>query len=99
MDYSDEFHNQFVIVTVDKTGKSIGIVCKLFYLQVLKEEILSSGKFIQSKKTIDNIVHDYSSCIHEKYNIISTLPNLPFVYWIPKFHKNPIDIRYITSGR
>ena len=24
---------------------------------------------------------------------------MPFVYWIPKFHKTPIDFRFITSGR
>ena len=48
---------------------------------------------------MNNIVHDYSSLIKEKYNIISTLPNLPFIYWIPKFHKYPIDFRFITSDR
>ena len=25
--------------------------------------------------------------------------DLPFVYWIPKFHKVPVSFRYITSGR
>ena len=25
--------------------------------------------------------------------------NLPFIYWIPKFHKNSIGFRYITSGK
>ena len=24
---------------------------------------------------------------------------MPFIYWIPKFHKNPIESRYITSGK
>ena len=55
--------------------------------------------YIYSNKTINNIVHDYSSLIKQKYNIISTLPNLPFIYWIPKFHKYPTDFRFITSGR
>ena len=74
-------------------------MCKLFYLQVMKEEILSSDNFIHSDKTVKNIVGDYSSLIEEKYNNLSEHPSLPIVYWIPKFHKTPTEFRFITSGR
>ena len=99
MDYLNEFHNQFVIVPVDKASKNIGIVCKLFYLQVLKEEIVSYGNFMHSDKTVKNIVEDYSSRIEEKYNNLSTHLSLPIVCWIPKFHKTLTEFRFITSGR
>ena len=92
MDYVKEFHNQFVIVPVDKAAKNIGIICKLFYLQVLKGEILSSGNVIHSNKTINNIVHGYYSLIKEKCNIISTSTTY-LIYSIPR------DFRFITSGR
>ena len=81
MDYLDDLHNQFVIVPVDRDAKNIWILCKLFYLQVLKEEI-SSGTDIQSDKLTDiiNILHDYSSHLKDKYDNIALLHNLPFVY-------------------
>ena len=37
--------------------------------------------------------------LKSKYNITNTLPSLPYLFWIPKFHKTPVDFRYITSGR
>ena len=78
---------------------NIGVVCKLFYLQVLKEEIVSSGNFIHSDKTVKNIVEDYSSLIEENYNNLCTHLRLPIVHWIPKFHKTLTEFRFITSGK
>ena len=39
--------------------------------------------------------------LQDKFNTdITSIPaKLPFIYWIPKFHKSPIGTRFITSGR
>ena len=98
-EYLGTFHKYFVIVPVDKAAKNIGIICKAFYIQILKKEIMESGNFKEASVDVDYIINKYSSFV-KRYNYKT--PNnkdLPFVYWIPKFHKTPIDFRFITSGR
>ena len=73
---------------MDKGPKNIGIICKYFYLQMLNDEIVKSG-----------IVSKYSSILKEKHNVSFKQSYLPFIYWIPKFHKYPVDFRFITSGK
>ena len=66
-----------------------------------EEKIISSGNFITSTKIKDELIKDYSNIIKKKFdNQNKSIKNkLPFIYWIPKFHKTPIDSRFITSGR
>ena len=59
------FRDQFC--SLDKAAKNKVNVWKLFSLQVLNNDTLSSGNFIESHKTIDNIVHDYSSILKGKH--------------------------------
>ena len=88
-----------VIVPVDKAAKNVGIICKAFYIQILKEEVVESGNFIEFQDINDGIITRYSSFL-KRFNLhIPENKDLPFVYWTPKFHKSPIDFRYITSGR
>ena len=99
MVYMEELHNHFIIVPLDKAPKNIGIICKYFYLQMLNDEIIKSGDFTQSNYTVPDIVSKYSSILKEKHNISFKQSNLPFLYWISKFHKYPVDFRFITSGK
>ena len=46
-----------------------------------------------SNKTINNIVHDYSSLIKEKYNIISNLTYLSSIGY-----QNSINILYASDS-
>ena len=66
---------------------------------MLNDEIVKSGNFTQSNYTVPDIVSKYSSILKEKHNISFKQSNLPFIYWIPKFHKYPVDFRFITSGK
>ena len=95
----NEIHNRFVIVPGDKASNNIGIVCKFFYIQKLILEINNSGNFQVSPISKDAIINNYFSMLKSKHNITNTLPRLPYLFWIPKFHKTPVDFRYITSGR
>ena len=95
----EELRNHFIIVPMDRAPKNIRIICKYFYLQTLNDEIVKSGNFTQSNYTVPDIVSKYSSILKEKHNISFKQPNLTFIYWIPKFHKYPVDFRFITSGK
>jgi len=91
--------DRFVIVPVDKASNNVSFVCKSYYKHVLEEEIMNSGNFIPSNSTENIIISKFSDLL-SSHNIKETFSNvLPFLYWIPKFHKEPIAARFITSGR
>ena len=99
-DYLKKFQEHFVITPVDKASKNIGIICKQYYLKVLKEE-LNSTHFEPSYLDFQTIISNYSQLSRQSYNMDTTSApnNLPYIYWIPKLHKSPIGTRFITSGR
>ena len=98
--YLKNFQKAFVITPVDKASKNIGIICKKFYLEVLKKEI-ESANFQTSSNETHAVISDYSKLLKDNYNYnpIHVPTALPFIYWIPKFHKTPVGTRFITSGR
>ena len=93
-----ELHKHFVITPV---SNNIGIICKFFNLKIIEEEeVDNSGNFKQVSLSEVTRVKYYTALLQNKYNTSDILlPNLPLLYWIPKFHKNPVDFRFITSGR
>ena len=60
--YINNLHDRFVIVPVDKGSNSFGMVCKSFYLDVIKNElgISDDGNIISNTvyKPIDQKVND-----------------------------------------
>lgn len=98
--YLKRFQEHFVITPVDKASKNIGIICKAHYLRVLKEELLSFH-FVNSNVDSQTVFNNYSDLLKQHYNIDTSLTtkDLPFIYWIPKFHKTPTGTRFITSGK
>ena len=83
---------------MDKAGNNIGIICKTFYLNILYKEITESGNFEPSNTTYE-ISSNYTDILKKLSDQQRYDANLPFVYWIPKFHKVPVSFRYITCGR
>ena len=107
--YLDDFHNKFVITPTDKAGNNFSIVCKKFYIQCLLKElgILNPIQEVNSQATYTHIGDQTKQQIvdkHVKYMkrhgvvLESAQESLPFLYWIPKMHKNPTKQRYIAAS-
>ena len=78
---------RFVIVPVDKASNNVSFICKRF---LKKEEIMKLGNFIPSNYSENTIISIYSELLFS-YNIKEMFSKfIPFLYWIPKFHKHPI---------
>ena len=90
--YLDLLHSQFVVVPVDKASKNIGIICKKIRDY---KEITESGYFEPSNTTINEITSNYNGILQNLGDQQVYNPNLPFLYWIPKFHKVSTGFRYI----
>ena len=90
--------NKFIITTVDKASNNYSFICKRLYADRLWNE-LNSNTFelvnIPQNQLINNAIKfSYRYWI----NVLPSFLKLPFFFGIPKFHKNPIKFRFITSS-
>ena len=90
---------KYVFVPVDKAANNVAIICKKFYLQVLQDEIVNSQNFAPSPSSSDNLMLEHKQFL-EKIGITLDSDNvkLPYLYWLPKFHKEIVGSRFIISG-
>jgi len=106
--YLDDFHEKFVITPTDKAGNNFSIVCKKFYIQCLLKELgMLDSKVKKGSKTYEFLGEMSETDIvkkHVKYmnqhgiELMSSQESLPFLYRIPKMHKNPSKQRYIAAS-
>lgn len=90
--------NKWVFVPTDKASNNITVVCKKYYMDTLDNEILHSGNFTEDCHNNTHTILDKHVNFLKKFNL-QTNNKIPFLYWIAKLHKDPIDHRFITSGR
>ena len=82
---------------VDKANNNFGFILKKYYAQILIAEINSSNTFEVSNMNFSNVKNLFIDFL-KPYNLSPSSFNFPFMYFIPKFHKNPIKFRFITSS-
>lgn len=88
---------QLVIVPVDKAAGNFSFVCKLLYCKKIQHELTSPLHIYEiAQDTITNIINRHYDYIHPLGLECPT--KLPFLYWLPKFHKSPIGARFIASA-
>ena len=95
----NSLQQKFVFVPVDKAANNVAIICKKFYLQVLQNEIVNSQNFTPSPCSVNDLILEHKQFL-EKMHITLDSDNmkLPYLYWLPKFHKEIVGSRFITSG-
>ena len=89
--------DKFIIVPVDKASNNFGFICKKYYAQVLINEMNASDTFEISNVNLTNI-KELNLNFLKTYKLTPSYFNIPFMYCIPKFHKQPTKFRYITSS-
>ena len=108
--YLKSFHDKYVITPTDKAGNNFSIVCKKFYIKCLLKELnllpdskkgqsqsKSTYKCLKSKPSM--IVNRHANYMKEHgIGLDKSQLKLPFLYWIPKMHKNPSKQRYIAAS-
>ena len=97
-------HENFVLVPADKASNNIVFVCKSYYYHCLLNELgftSTSGNptYTLSNFTKDEILRNHLSVLNT-FNIPKNQDQfeLPYLYWIPKLHKNPYKQRYIAGS-
>ncbi len=94
----DRLHTKFVFVPTDKASNNVSIVCKKFYLQLIRDEI-SSPTYELSTETADEVIARHEAFL-QSHGIKLSEENktLPSLYATVKMHKNPVKFRCITAG-
>ena len=94
-----QLQKDFVLVPVDKAGNNIAIICKYYYISLLRNE-LSSNNFTEVNSNADTILNSHKQFLNKFSIDVNDKHNkLPFLYMTAKMHKNPVSSRFITSGK
>ena len=96
-------HENFVIVPADEASYNYTFVCKRHYVSILSEELgLNSLPWNPTYNLTDfsaSEVLDTHKSILTSFGIETSDDelDLPYIYWIPKMHKNPYKHRFIAG--
>jgi hypothetical protein len=97
-------HDNVVLVSADKASNNIVFVCKNYYYECLLNErgfTSTSGNPTYTRTTLtgDEILQNRLS-VFNTFNVPKNQDPfaLPYLYWIPKLHKNPYKERYIAGS-
>ena len=106
--YLKELQDRFVITPIDKAGNNFGIICKWYYISVLKKElgidnilgIHGNTTYQPINSNITEIIEKHKHDLNDNYNIkISDKDSfIPLLFWVPKLHKNPYKSRFIAGA-
>lgn len=92
-------HNHLVVVPLDKAANNVGFICRALYCKVLRNEITSSSAYELVEDEIKQ--EEATLTAHGEYlraRDLAGAEKLPFLYALPKFHKNPTKFRFITAA-
>ena len=97
-------HENFVIVPADKASNNYTFVCKRYYVDILIEELglhLLPGNptYNLTDFSASGVLENHKSVLFS-FGIQTTDEELdwPYIYWIPKVHKNPYKHRFIAGS-
>ena len=92
-------HEKYVLVPVDKAANNIGIVCKKYFLEVLKNETATDTYEPEDSTVEDIIEHIREESQKTGIPVEKTFKDLPQIYATIKMHKNPKKFRFIIGSR
>lgn len=92
-----KLQDNFVICYIDKAASNYALICKQFYIKLLKNTLHNTSlyKSIKDNSTI------IAKRLIAKYKLLKlkfTNIKFPYLVLIPKFHKSPIKFRSVTSA-
>ena len=104
LEYLNQLHRRFVIVTIDKAANNFAFICKKFYVARLLQEVGLNGEGNETYSNVDKEAIDLVS-ENEKYlekfglKLDEKSKSLPIMYMSPKMHKSPIGFRFIVASK
>ena len=84
-----EFHRKYVLVPADKAAHTIVVVCRLHYINTLKQELNGTKAYKETSTDEKTVVNSHSNDLPYKFvaNVKKRQVKLPTMYWLPELHK------------
>ena len=91
-------HRQLVFVATDKAANNFAVICKFFYCHTLRSELaVANGAYELTQTPRDEIIANHARYLGS-LRLYQKNKGLPFFYWLPKFHKEPVGSRFIAAS-
>ena len=86
------------MVPADKAANNIGAVCRLHYINTLKQELSGTNAYEETSTDKKTVVNSHSNELPNKFavNIKERQDKPPMFYWLTKLHKRPYKARFIA---
>ena len=95
----------FVFVPADKAANNITVICRQYYQHVLRTELTRDGGAytgVAAGVTEETLIKQHVTELKSMHLFPTKLAkshgNLPYLYWLPKLHKNPAGARFIAGS-
>ena len=87
---------KYVLVPADKATNNVVVVCRLHYINTLKQELNGTKAYEETstdeKYVVNSHLNELSLCVTERQD------KLPAMYWLPKLHKRQYKARSIANS-
>ena len=95
-----EFYRKYVLVPADKAANNVVVVCRLHYINSLKQELDCTNAYEKTSIDEKSVVFSHSNEIPNKFavDVKERQDRLPTMYWLPKLHKRPYKARFIANS-
>ena len=88
------------MVPADKAANNVVVVCRLHYINTLKQELNGTKAYEETSIDEKPVVYSHSNEIPNKFDVDvkERQDRFPTMYWLPKLHKRPYKARLIASS-
>ena len=95
-----EFHRKYVLVPADKAANNVVVVCRLHYVNTLKQELDGTRAYLETDTDEVSVVNAHLNDLPVKFSVCVNegQDKLPMMYWLPKLHKRPYKARFIANS-
>ena len=95
-----EFHRKYALVPADKAANNVVAVCRLHYINTLKQELNGTKAYEETSIDEKSIVYSHSNEILNKFAVYvkERQDRLPTMHWLLKLHKRPYKARFIANS-
>ena len=85
-----EFHRKYVLVPTDKAANNVVVVCRLHYVNTLKQELDGTRIYLETDTDEVSVVNAHLNDLPVKFSVCVNegQDKLPTMYWLPKLHKD-----------
>ena len=96
----EEFHSKYVLVPADKAANNVVVVCRLHYINTLKQELNGTKAYEETSIDEKSVVYSHSNEIPNKFvvDVNERQDRLLTMYWLPKRHKRLYKARFIANS-